>query len=295
MIKLTIVVSNVDVYIGMAFTHVRIYTSATETGTYTYLINLALVAGQTEYSYTHVAGTNTTWYKSSIYDNINDRECCWSEPVKGVCPSLFHYATYAAECEFSESDSVIIRKIRRLIGDLEGLDRLYIDGTDEYTLSSALQSDGHTIDLDQKSWPVYVSINDVEKTSLNDPIIQGYQYATFSGTISSTDVIDVWFYIFKFSDREIYESYEDTMIPAGLTSDTVTQDHLVLQAAIDILENMTADDMVSDGASIRDDQSIYDPSIGLRTRADMINRLRKQLDNLVKQYQFSNISGILID
>jgi hypothetical protein len=294
MIKLTIIVTNVDVYIGMAFTHVRIYISTTETGTYVHLVDLPLVAGQTEYSYTHSAGTADTWYKSSIYDSINDEECCFSDPVKGVSPALFHYATYGVECEFSATDDIIIRKIRRLIGDFVDLDRLYIDGTDEYTLSSALQPDGYTVDIGQKGWPVYISVNDIEKTSLNDPIVQGYQYLTFSGTIGSTDKINVWFYTFKFSDREVYEAYSDSQMPAMINSSTINQDMLILQSAIDLLENMWNQD-IENGAVVRDDQSVYDPSIMLRTRADVINGLKKQLDNLVRQYIMTGVTGILID
>jgi len=295
MIKLTIIVSNVDVYIGMLFTHVRIYTSTTEAGTYAHLIDLSLVAGRTEYSYTHVDGTSDTWYRSSIYDNINDRECCFSDPVKGVCPSLYHYATYKAECEFSSADDVIIRKIRRLIGDFVELDRLYIDGTDEYTMSSVLQPDGHTIKLDSKGWPVYVSVNDVEETSTSSVIVQGYQYLTFSGTIGDTDKIDIWFYTFKFSDREIFESYGDSQMPPFINNTTINQDMLILQSAIDLLESQTANDMIEDGARIVDDQTVYDPSPGLGERNNLINRLKKQLDSLVKQYMFGSIQGMLID
>ena len=298
MITLTVIVNNVNAYISMGFTHVRIYTSSTETGTYTYLTSILLASNQMEYSYTHIDGTSDDWYKSSIYDNINDRECCWSDPVKGICPSLYHYSTYPDECDYSASDSVIIRKIRRFIGDFEKLNRLYIDETDEHTLSSALQPDKHTIDLGEKGWPVYISVNDVEKTSLDDPISQGYQYLTFSGIFddcTSTDVIDIWYYTFKFSDREIYEAYSDSMIPPGLTSSTVTQDHLVLQASIDLLENMTSEDMVEDGALVRDDQSVYDPSPGLEERDKTIKRLKAMLDALIKQYMMSGITGVLID
>jgi len=295
MIKLTIIVASVDVYIGLGFTHIRLYTSTTETGIYTYLTNIALVAGQTKYSYTHTAGTDDTWYKSSIYDNVNVVECCWSDPVRGTSPALFHYATYPAECVFDADESVIIRKVRRLIGDLEGLSRLYIDGSDEYTFSSALRPDELTIDLSEKSWPVHISLNSIGKTNLDDPVVQGYQYLTFSGTLSSSDVIDIWYYTFKFSDREIYEAYVDTLIPPGLTSSTVTQDHLVLQAAIDLLENMASGDMIDDGAVVRDDRSLYDPSPGLRERAVTIERLKKMLDSLIKQYMFSNLTGVQID
>jgi hypothetical protein len=88
------------------------------------------------------------------------------------------------------------------------------------------------------------------------------------------------------------------MIPPLVPSDCVSQDHLMLQAAIDLLENMTAEDIVDDGASIRDDMTLYDPSPGLRERDKLINRLRKQLDGLVKECIKSSmlgLEGVLID
>ena len=296
MIQLTMIVDDVDVYIGMGYNYIRIYTSTEETGTYTYLANVVIVGGVVRYSYTHTEGTSDTWYKSSMYKSGTGEECCWSDPVQGVCPSLYHFATYPPECVFEESDSVIIRKIRRLIGDLKTLGRLYVDGSDDYTMSTAIQLDNHTVNLGEKCWPVYVSVNSDEKTTLGNPIVQGYQYLTFSGTLdSSADTVDVWYYTFKFSDREIFESYGDTLIPPGLTSDTVTQDHIVLQAAVDLLENMTAEDMVDNGALVRDDQTVYDPSPGLRERDIAIKRLKDRLDKLVRQYMFGNLTGVLLD
>ena len=147
----------------------------------------------------------------------------------------------------------------------------------------------------------YISINDVEYTSSNDPIVQGYRYLTFSGTLNSgvqNDVINIWYHTFKFSDREVYEAYGDAMIPPLVPSDCVSQDHLMLQAAIDLLENMTAEDMIDDGAMIRDDMTLYDPSPGLRERDKLINRLRKQLDALVRECIKSSmlgLEGVLID
>jgi hypothetical protein len=85
------------------------------------------------------------------------------------------------------------------------------------------------------------------------------------------------------------------MIPPGLTSTTVAQSHLILQASIDLLQNMHAEDAVDDGAVIRDDMSLYDPTPGLRQRDALIKRLQDMLDILVKQYMFSGISGVLVD
>lgn len=294
MIHLTIYVDNIDAVISV-FTHIRLYTSNEELGTYTHLAYITLVAGQSVYEYTHVDGTSETWYRSSYWSAA--QESSLSDPVQGAEAQIFHYPTYPDEAGFSSSEETIIRKIRRFIGDLKGLGRLYIDGTDEYTLSSALQPDGYTIDLGEKGWPVYISLNEVEKTFLSDPVVQGYQHLTFSGTLSSDDIIDIWYYTFKFSNREIYEAYEDVMIPAGLTSANVTQDHLILQASIDLLENMASADIIEDGALIRDDQTVYDPSPGLAERDKTIKRLKAMLDDLVKQYKYdmSGLSGVLID
>jgi hypothetical protein len=139
-------------------------------------------------------------------------------------------------------------------------------------------------------------MNGEEKTSTSDPAVQGYKWLTFSGIIVEDDYpIDIWSYSFRFSDREIYDAYNDSMIPPGLTTSTVTSDHLVLQTSIDLLESMAAEDTIEDGAKVKDDHTEYDPSAGLRLRGELINRLRKQLDALVKQYMMSDVSGALID
>lgn len=294
MIQLTIYVDNIDA-VMQVFTHIRLYTSDSELGGYVHLNYIVLVAGKSVYEYTHVDGTSDTWYRSSYWSA--SQESSLSDPVQGAEPELFHYPIYSDELDFSRAEETIIRRIRRYVGDLKGLGRLYIDGSDEYILSSALQPDDHTIDLGEKGWPVYISLNEVEKTFLSDPVVQGYQHLTFSGTLSEDDVIDIWYYTFKFSDREIYEAYGDTMIPPGLTSSNVTQDHLILQASIDLLENMASADIIEDGAVIRDDQTVYDPSPGLAERDRTIKRLKAMLDDLIKQYKYdmSGLTGVLID
>jgi len=295
MIRLTILVDDIDNVITI-FTHIRLYTSDAEGGAYSHLDYVPLVAGQSTYYYEHVEGTEDTWYKSSYYNMSSGLESSLSEAVQGVFAELFHYPTYPNEIDFGSSEKTIIRKIRRLVGDLKGLERLYIISTNE-EFHSLIQNDSKTIELNgDKGWPVYISLNEVEKTTTSDPIVQGYRWVTFSGTLGDNSYpIDIWYYTFKFSDREIFEAYNDTQMPPYVSSITINQDMLILQGSIDLLENMTADDMVSDGAAIRDDQSVYDPSIGLRTRADVINRLRKQLDALVKQYMMGNLTGVLID
>jgi hypothetical protein len=290
MIQLTIYVDDITTVMSV-FTHIRLYTSSTEAGTYTHLDYISLVGGQSTYDYTHVAGTSDTWYRSSYWSVST--ESSLSDPVQGADAELYHYPTYPTEVSFSTSEQDLIRKIRRLIGDNKSVERMYLDG-DEFI--SALKEDDKTVDIDDRGWPVYITVNDVEKTSYQDPVVQGYKYLTFSGTLDSdSDVVAIWYYSFKFSDREVYQAYSDAMIPPGLTSTNVTQDHLILQAAIDLLQNMHAEDAVDDGAVIRDDMSLYDPAPGLRERDNIIKRLQKMLDILVKQYMFSDVSGVLLD
>lgn len=88
------------------------------------------------------------------------------------------------------------------------------------------------------------------------------------------------------------------MIPPNVPFKCVTQDHLILQAAIDLLENLIKQETNTESAIIRDDQTVYDPSPGLRARSDLIARLRKQLDALIKESVRScmlGLEGVLLD
>jgi hypothetical protein len=295
MIRVTVVVSDITTVIAM-YDQIRVYYSDYETGTYTYLATLVLRAGVSSYYYTDAAGiADVTWYESSYYNSATHVESGFSNAAQGAAPTIYHTATYPSEYEYDLVDTAIIRKIRRFIGDQVKLKRLLCDGTEFCT---SILGDNHTVDLGEKSWPVYVSIDNAEYTTLEDPLVQGYRYLTFSGTLASGSVnpsMDIWYYTFKFADVEVYEAYGDAMIPPMLNALTVTQDHLVLQASIDLLNSMTAEDMVDDGAMIRDDSTVYDPTVGLNTRDKLLNKLQKQLDVLVKQYMFSSLTGSLLD
>ncbi|KKN59906.1 hypothetical protein LCGC14_0537310 [marine sediment metagenome] len=295
MIKLTIQVTDITT-VMVLYDVIRVYRSDARDGTYTVIDTVALIAGVSDYVFNDSSGTPDDWYKSTYYNTSNSNESSFSNAVHGTAV-IFHDVTYPPEFAFNTEEQVLIRKIRRYIGDLRGLGRLYIDQeTGEFC--SNILDDNRTVDIADKIWPVYVTVDGSEFTTLTDPVVQGYQYLTFSGTLisgSQTKVIEIWYHTFKFSDRQVYESYGDAMIPPGLTAANVTQDHLVLQAAIDLLQNMYAEDAVDDGATIKDDQTTYDPSPGLKEREKIIMRLQKILDALIKQYMFSELGGVLID
>jgi hypothetical protein len=306
MIRLTIRVTDIE-NVMMLYSYIRIYRSDERDGTYSHLAFVMLVPGQSEYIYDDITGTPDYWYRSSYYRDENT-ESALSDPAQGTAPTLYTGATYPNEIDFDTSQSTIIRKIRRYIGDFKGLSRIYLENCEDESCNY-ISEDNKTLKLDEKGWPVYISLRSLsdgtttDKTDLTDPTVQGYQYLTFSGTlISGTqclyDIINVWYYTFKYSDREIYEAYGDAMIPPNVPTDSVTQDHLILQASIDLLENMTSEDMTEDGATIRDDQSLYDPSPGLRERDKTIGRLKDMLDALIDESIKNAIiaqAGVLID
>jgi hypothetical protein len=69
----------------------------------------------------------------------------------------------------------------------------------------------------------------------------------------------------------------------------------MLQTAIDLLMQENWEDVIEDGARIRDEGSSYDPSPGLRMRDDLIDKLQKRLDDAIKASILSGIEGVLID
>jgi len=296
MIQLTVYVNDLSTVMSV-FSRIIIHTSEAIDGTYTYLDFIPLQSGVSSYTYNHITGTPDTWYKCAYYNPTTLVQSTFSDPTKGTV-LIFNIVSYPDEYTLSSSDQILVRKIRRLIGDNKGLGRMYSNGT---TSCTNVLEDNRTVDLKEKGWPVYVKINNDEYTTLYNPIVQGYQYLTFSGTLSSgvvNDTIEIWYNTFKYSDREIYEAYGDTMMPAGVPASCVSQDHLILQASIDLLENITSEDMTVDGAAIRDDQSLYDPSPGLRERDKTINRLKKMLDALIDECIRNAIishTGVLID
>lgn len=289
MVKLTIYVDDVSVVVAAGFTQCIIYRSDAEDGTYTSIHTLALAAGTSTYYYTDATGDATLWYKSRYYNPIAAQYSSYSDPVQGEEPQLYHNVTYPQEAYFGTADETKIKKIRILIGDVKEVRREY-----QEECQSSVSEDRHTYELAQKGWPLYIALADVEMTSSEDPYFDGYRYLTFSGTIGEQDSIDIWYDTFRWSDSEILDHYTNTMIPPGLTTTTVTTDHLLLQAAIDLLEAENWRDYIENGARIQDSDTEWDPSPGYRARESAIKRLQKRLEDLVKQYMLLH-SGWRID
>lgn len=197
---------------------------------------------------------------------------------------------YEQEILLPGDNALIVDKIRILAGDKKQTIHDYIS-----TCKSRLSDDGRTIEMSNKGWPKSIYWNGVEETNSSGVAVDGYRYLTFSGAIAETDTIDMYYYSFRNSDTEIYNAYNNAMIPPGLTSSNVTVDHMTIQAAIDLLEAESWKFYSSEGVRIKEGDSSFDPAPGFVAREKAIGRLYQRLGDLINQYYMSNIEGVLVD
>jgi hypothetical protein len=296
MIRLTFEVEDIASVL-LIYNQIQVQSSATETGTFVTIsgtgfpINLA--SGQESYIVDDLNGSADTWYRSRYYSTIFPYQTSsWSDPILGsVCP-ICYSPTYPDEIEYSESEKLVINRIRRLCGDPIGLKR-------EYNESDNIHEGGRTYQLEEKGWPCSINIGDVTYNTSSNPKMNGYLYLNFSQditTLSGVDLkIDIFYYTFRNSNREIIEAYDNCPPPQGLTTTTANSESYMLQTAIELLTQELWEDATEDGASIKDDMSTYNPEGGQKIRNDLIDKLQKRLDNLVKTLVLSGISGVRVD
>ena len=252
--------------------------------------DVLLLPGHSEYYFTDPVGTSTSWYISRYRNTSTGMTSGWSDPVQAGSSPLYHRTIYPAERSFSSDDTFVISRIRYLIGDNKSL--VYFD-TD---MCSEFRVNDHTLDVgDSKIWPLYISVDGVEKTSITDPYVDNYRYLTFSGTLTDDSAVLMYASTFRYSDVEIYDAYKYCMIPPGLTKETVTKDHMVLQTAINLLEAELTTDLIDMGAKVKEGDDSFDPTSGFKYRQETLKRLRKRLDDLIDQYMFVATDGVRVD
>jgi hypothetical protein len=298
MIFLTFYVDNISTVIQV-YDQILIERGAAEGGPFTTVSGLgpvSLVAGTTIYSEVDSTGTSTDWYRSRYYSSSTGSYSGYSDPVLGETGDLYYNPLFPSEVSYGTSDQDIISRIRTYIGDPKRIRREYGPETE-----SSIHPDGVTYELDEKGWPASVYMGGEQHTSTGDPIVHGYRYLKFNTTISGYNEdcedpnLDVWYYTFRLSDREIYETYELCPIPAGLTSDTVTTEAYILQTSINLVVREFFEDAIEDGAVVVDERTRYDPSPGLAARRALKENLERKLDALIKSLMMVRIEGVLID
>ena len=262
---------------------------------------ILLDAGVTNYAIYDTDGVSTSWYISRYvkYDGAGGYSVVsgWSDPVLGEPGDIYYNPLYPPEISYGTADQLIIKRIRRLMGDPVGLRREFGEEA-----ASSIHFDNKTYELDEKGWPVDVHMGGVAMNDNTDPTINGYRYLKFSDDISTTTWsgcveygVDIWYYTFRWSDREIMEAYDTCPPPVGLTTLTATSEAYMLQTAIELLYSEVWEASAEDGAVITDEGTRYDPSPGLDTRKALLDDLQKKLNKLTESLILTGITGVLID
>jgi hypothetical protein len=240
-------------------------------------------------------GTEDHWYRSCYYLFSNPSvRSGWSDPIRGETGEICYDPTYPVEVGYGTSEQLIIDRIRRLVGDPVGLKREY-DERDNIHLGKKVYELG-----EGKGWPCSINIGDTTYNTTSNPMINGYRYLKFTDdditTLSGAELkIDIFYYTFRNSDREIFEAYSTAYPPYPLTITTATPEVFMLQTSVTLLSQELIENCVEDGATIADEASRYSPDPGLGLRKAMIDKLQDRLDKLVKVLSWPNITGVLID
>lgn len=303
MILLNITVDNINTVMQI-YSQIQIRRSVYEDGTYATVSGtgpVTLVANTTNYAVSDANGLSSHWYISRYYDPIYDTASAWSDPVLGEAGDLYYNPLFPPEINFGTSEQLVLDRLRILIGDPKGINREYGEAAE-----SSLHNDGRVYEFDEKGWPAAIAMDGTQYNDSGNPSVNGYKFlkfdnyidtpvTTYSGSRMIEQGVDIWYYTFRWSDREIMEVYDNTPPPPPLTAATANADVYMYACAYDLLSSESWEVINEDGAKLADEGSLYDPSSGMKLRADMLKGLKKRLDDLVGSLALTGITGVLID
>ena len=307
MIHLSFSVENVSSVIRV-YNQIEVQSSSSETGPFTTVTGIGfpiwLSASASTYTADDSIGDGDTWYQSrySCSNAGGDSTCrtngcagetsSWSDPILGSAGEICFDPTYPVEVGYGTSEQLVIDRIRNFLGDFVDLKR-------EYNEQDNIHEDGKVYELETKGWPCSININGTTYNTTSNPAVNNYCYLEFSDditTLSGVDLkIDVFYYMFRFSDREIIKAYNTAYPPYPLTTANATSEVYMLQTSLTLLNGELIRDSIESGATITDEDSRWSPDPGLGIREAVIDKLQKRLDNLVKGLSLTNITGVLLD
>jgi len=322
-IRLTVIVDNID-QVMQVYDRVQIQrsenasmdnpTALTDLGVVNSNLSYISLSSSTAYYYAvdngesrggytpYDPGTSDSWYQSRYYHSTTSGVVSgWSEAVRGEGADLFYDPCYPPEISMADEEKLVVDEIRRLIGDPVDLNRE--SGEDAV---SSIHPDGMTYELDEKGWPTCVTVAGEQYTTTANPTINGYRYLMFescindteivcSGTCDNTRGVDIWYYTFRHSDRQILEAYNSSPPPPPLNVSNATTQAYVLYTAKRLLQQENWHDGIEDGAVIKDEGSLYDPSPGFDFRKALLDDLNDQLDDLVQSLVMKGIEGVRVE
>jgi len=300
---LTISVTDITSVIAL-FDKVRVYRSVTGNEADRVLFDsFDLVAGQTTYTWTDLNALSTyvAWF--TYFNSSTLAESGFSDPLQygdasqEFVPGFgYLYTTYPVEYSLEFSEKQIVDDIRLLIGDRKQVKRDYVSIDTNY---ENVSEDGTTYRFsDPPGWPLQVTLDGNEYTSLIEPVVNGYEFLTFSGTSISTvtGTLDVWWESFRNSDTQVFWAYINAIKPPWLSNAQFTTTIKTYVAAVSLLETELRNLMGQTSGSFRlDGELSYDPSSVLAERRKDLDDLRKQLDEILEDAVSGSFSGVRID
>lgn len=294
--------------VGAVFDQLLIFRADSANGPFSQITVLSL-DGSASYTFLDTATGPGKYHRAQYYNSSTLVSSQYSELVQetGVFSEYTvptSTATYPPEIALSEQDREIVEAIRITLGDLGNIERDFFDSSDSqsrFACTAQISSDQCTWELnDYKGWPQRVILNGEEKTNISDPQVIGYKYLTFSGTTCITGTLDVFYNHFRFADREILLAYDranNLLVSCGLTTDQITTEMRIMQAAILLLEGELRD--VQQGAvAIRDGDTSYDNSRSIQSRTQDLDDLKRKIRELIDCARISAsyaLEGVRID
>ncbi len=291
------------------FNELHIFRSLSSNGPFTTL-EIITLGSALSYISTDLLGGPQFYYKAQYFHNSTLVTSAFSPLAQetgdfDAFTNPTNTSTYPAEISFSVQDREIVESIRLAIGDFGLVERDYFDiSNTESQVSCAAQisADKKTWELiNFKGWPDKVVVNGEEKTTVTDPIVQGYRFLTFSGSAACiTGTLDVFYTHFRFADREILLAYDrsaNLLVSCGLTSIQITTEMRIMQASILLLEGELRDSQQS-AVRVRDGTTEYDNTSIVRSRTEDLADIKRKIRELIECARMNasyELEGVRID
>jgi hypothetical protein len=306
---LTIGVDDISL-VSAVFNQILIFRATNASGPFTQLTPAISLTSALVYTFTDASGGPQFYYKAQFFNSSTLVTSTFSELAQetGVFSEYTiptSTATYPPEIALSGNDREIVESIRITLGDLGSVERDYYDATNtqsRFECSAQVSADQKTWELTEpKGWPRDVIINGITKTSINDPLVKGYRFLTFTGSGACiTGTLDIFYDHFRFSDREILLAYDrsaNLLVSCGLTTTQITTEMRIMQAAILILEGEIRDIQQS-AIRIRDGDTEYDNTTVIRGRTEDLSDLKRKMREIIECARINaayDLEGVRID
>ncbi|RLI99266.1 MAG: hypothetical protein DRP08_07335 [Candidatus Aenigmatarchaeota archaeon] len=193
------------------------------------------------------------------------------------------YPTEASLEGFSTEELIIIHSIRILLGDIP---TTIIEELPAGSDCANISMEGSVYQMENKGWPRKVVVSGVEVVNALDPFVDNYEYLVFSGTNALVSGISVMYDTFRFSDRQILDSFDygtNSVLAAqcSLTAAQITSPLINLAAAVVLIQG-EYQAYAEEAVRMQDGDSLIDTTAKLEYLQTELQNLRNQLQSALR-------------